>query len=297
MNKLANKQDLFFNTAVTLLTIAALLVTLYPLFFVAIASISTPDHILVGQVLFWPSGIDFSAYKFILADRDIWLGYRNTVFYTVFGTLFSVIVTLLCGYALSRKDLVGRGWIMKFMVFTMFFNGGLIPTYMVVKSLHLLNTPYVIIVVGSVWVFNIIIAKTFFEHTIPGELMEAAFMDGCGNLRFFLSIVLPVSKSIVAVIALFYAVGQWNSYFNALIYVTKKELFPLQLILREILIQGQALTDVSDASELDALAQRQRIAEVIKYGVVIVSTLPLICVYPFLQKYFLKGVMIGSVKG
>jgi putative aldouronate transport system permease protein len=179
----------------------------------------------------------------------------------------------------------------------MFFNGGLIPLYMVVKDLHLLNTPYVLMIVGSVWVFNIIIAKTFFEYTIPNELLEAAFMDGCGNLRFFLSIVLPVSKSIVAVIALFYAVGQWNSYFNALIYVTEKELFPLQLILRGILIQGQALTDVTDASELDALAQMQHIAEVIKYGVVIVSTLPLICIYPFLQKYFVKGVMIGSVKG
>ncbi|WP_127588999.1 carbohydrate ABC transporter permease [Paenibacillus koleovorans] len=297
MIKRNTKEDIVFDAVILFLAVGALLITLYPLYFVVIASISSPEHILSGQVLFAPRGIDFAAYKFIFQENRIWTGYRNTILYTVAGTSISVVVTILAGYALSRKDLLGRGWIMKLMVFTMFFNGGLIPTYMVVKDLNLLNTPLALILIGSVWVYNIIITKTFFENMIPKELLEAAFIDGCGNWRFFLSIVLPLSKSIVAVIALFYAVGQWNSYFNALIYVSKKELFPLQLILRDILVQGQALSTPTDASELDAFAEKQRIAEVIKYGVVVVSTLPIICVYPFLQRFFVKGVMIGSVKG
>ncbi len=292
-----NRADIAFDTAVTLIACLALLMTFYPLYFIAIASVSSPEDIVSAKVIFAPSGLSFSAYEYIFQDNRIWKGYMNTIIYTVLGTLLGLAVTTLAGYALSRKDLVGRGLIMKIMVFTMFFNGGLIPTYLVVKELHLLNTPWVLIIIGSVWVYNIIICKTFFEHTISKELLEAAFMDGCGNLRFFISIVLPLSKAIVAVIALFYAVGHWNSYFNALIYVTERKLYPLQLILREILVQGQALQPPTDAAELEALAEQQRIAEVIKYGVVIVSSLPLLCVYPFLQRFFVKGVMIGSVKG
>lgn len=286
-----------FDVAVTVIALLALLVTFYPLYFVAIASISSPEQILSGKVIFAPSGIDFSAYRYIFEDSRIWTGYRNTVFYTVLGTLFGVTVTLLCGYALSRKDLLGRGIIMKLLVFTMFFNGGLIPSYLVVKNLQLLNTPWVLILLGSVWVYNIIISKTFFEQMIPQEILEAAYMDGCGNVRFFISIVMPLSKAVAAVIALFYAVGHWNSYFNALIYVNDRDLYPLQLILRDILVQGQAVAPPTDASEIEALAEKQRLAEIIKYGVVIVSSLPLLCVYPMLQRYFVKGVMIGSVKG
>ncbi|QNK57902.1 carbohydrate ABC transporter permease [Paenibacillus sp. PAMC21692] len=292
-----SKSDILFNIIVTAIALVALLVTFYPLYFITIASISSPEDILSAKVIFKPSGVDFSAYQFIFEDERIWKGYANTILYTVCGTLFGVGVTTLAGYALSRQDLAGRGWLMKVMVFTMFFNGGLIPTYMVVKELNLLNTPFVLMILGSVWVYNIIISKTFFEQTIPKELLEAAFIDGCGNFRFFMSVVLPVSKSVIAVIALFYAVGHWNSYFNALIYVTERKLYPLQLILRDILVQGQTLPAPSDASELEALAEKQRIAEVIKYGVVIVSSLPLLVIYPFLQRFFVKGVMIGSVKG
>lgn len=297
MNKRLSRNDILFNAFVTLFSIAALLATLYPLYFVAIASISAPEDIVNGKVILFPSGINFKAYEHIIADSRIWIGYRNTILYTLFGTWFGTAVTVLSGYSLSRKDLPGRGIIMKFMVFTMFFNGGLIPTYLVVKNLHLLNTPLALVIVGSVWVFNIIISKTFFENSIPTELMEAAFIDGCGNFRFFLSVVLPVSKSIIAVVALFYAVGQWNSYFNAIIYVTQRELYPLQLVLREILVQGQVVSTITDSSELEAIAEKQRLAEVVKYGVAIVSSLPLICAYPFLQKYFVKGVMVGSLKG
>jgi len=291
------KGDVVFNTVVTALTVLALLVCLYPLYFVLIASVSQPEDIVSGKVFLLPSGTSFSAYEFIFKEKDIWMGYRNTIFYTVCGTAFGVIVTVLAGYALSRKDLIGRNLIMKIMVFTMFFNGGLIPTYMVVNKLGLINTPFVLIIVGSVWVYNIIIARTFFQSTIPDELLEAAFLDGCGNFRFFVSIVLPVSKAIIAVIALYYAVGHWNSYFNALIYLTKKQLFPLQLILRDLLLQGQQLVSSMDADEIETLVERQRIAEIIKYGIIVVSSVPMICAYPFLQKYFVKGVMIGSVKG
>ncbi len=291
------KEDTFFDIIVAIIAIIALIVTLYPLYFIVIASISDPNAVLLGDVILLPKGINFVGYKYIFEEQKIWLGYRNTIFYTVVGTLFGVTVTLLAGYALSRKDLIGRNVIMKIMVFTMFFNGGLIPTYMVVSSLNLVNNPLVLIILGSVWVYNIIITRTFFQSTLPEEMREAAFIDGCGNLRFFISIAIPLSKAIVAVISLFYAVGHWNSYFNALIYITKKELHPLQLILRELLIQGQSLVTNMDSSEMESLIERERIAQAIKYGVIIVSTLPVIIAYPLLQKYFVKGVMIGSIKG
>lgn len=296
-SKSKNRDDMIFNIFVTAITVCALLVTAYPLYFVAIASVSDPTAVISGDVVLMPVNINFEGYKYIFAEEKIWTGYANTIIYTILGTFFGVTISLLAGYALSRRDLVGRGIIMKLMVFTMFFNGGLIPTYMVIKSLNLVNNPLVLIIYGTVWIYNIILARTYFQNTIPDEMLEAATLDGCSNTRFFTIIVLPLSKSIIAVISLYYAVGQWNSYFNALIYMSKREYFPLQLVLREILIQGQQLTANTDASEIEALAQRQRIAEIIKYGVIMVSSLPVICVYPFLQRYFVKGVMIGSVKG
>lgn len=289
--------DRVFNIIVTVISLAALVAALYPLYFVLIASISSPEDITLGKVIFLPSNINFRAYQFVLEEARIWLGYANTIFYTVFGTLLGITVTLLAAFALSRKELKGRGIIMKLFVFTMFFSGGLIPTYIVISRLHLVNTRLVLVLLGSVTVYNMIIARTFFQNTLPEELVEAAELDGCGIARFFFSIALPLSKAIIAVIALYIGVSHWNSYFNAMIYVTSQKLYPLQLVMRDILILGQSLTNITDASELEALAERQRIAQVIKYVVIIISSAPIISVYPLLQKYFVQGVMIGSVKG
>lgn len=291
------RADTVFNITVRVVAVLALVISLYPLYFVVIASISSPEAISLGKVVFLPKEINFDAYQFVLKESRIWSGYANTIFYTVFGTVFGTAVVLMAAFALSRKELWGRNVIMKLMVFTMFFSGGLIPTYMVVNGLGLVNTRLVLILLGSVSVYNMIIARTFFQNTLPEELFEAAELDGCGTARFFLQIALPLSKAIVAVIALYVAVSHWNSYFTAMIYTTNTKLYPLQLVLRDILILGQSLTNITDASELEAMAERQRIAQIIKYVVIIVSSAPAIAAYPFLQKYFVQGVMIGSVKG
>ncbi|NMA83532.1 MAG: carbohydrate ABC transporter permease [Epulopiscium sp.] len=292
--------DTLFDFIVNLILIIILLVALYPLYFVVIASFSDPDAVNSGAMLLYPinkeSGlINFQGYIRVFKDHRIWLGYYNTILYTFFGTLIGLLATTLAGYSLSRKDLVGKNLITAIFVFTMYFSGGLIPRYMVVDKLNLINTPFIMILLGSVSVYNIIIAKSFFQNTISSELQDAAFIDGCGNGLFFLKIVLPLSKSIVAVLALYYAVGHWNSFFTALIYLNNEKLYPLQLILRDILIASQML--VSDITDMESIGDAQRIAESLKYAVIIVSTLPVLIMYPFLQRYFVKGVMIGSVKG
>lgn len=290
-----SKEDKIFDIVVNTMVALAAVITLYPLYFVVLASISDPTALNTGKVFLWPVLPDLGAYRHILADNRIWTGYLNTIIYTVCGTAFGVFITILGGYALSRKDLVGRDLIMKIMVFTMFFSGGLIPTYMVIKNLHLVNTPYIMIILGSFSVFNLILTRTFFISKIPDELYEAAQMDSCGNARFFFSIVLPLSKEIVSVIVLYIAVTHWNSFFDALIYLSNQKLVPLQLVLREILIGSQSLmTDTSVAAER---IEMQRLSETIKFGVMVVSTLPILALYPFMQKYFIGGVMIGSLKG
>jgi putative aldouronate transport system permease protein len=280
----------FFNAMV----IAAAVIVLYPLYFVVIASVSDPAAVNSGKALLWPAAPSLTGYKYIFADERIWTGYRNTAVYTFFGTLLGLFMTILGGYALSRRDLPGRGAIMKLYVFTMYFGGGLIPTYLVVRQLHLVNNPLVMIILGSFSVFNLIVTRTFFMTKIPYEFLDAASIDGCGNGRFFLSIVLPLSKEIIAVIALYYAVGHWNSFFNALIYLNQQKYYSLQLFLRDLLLTSQAVA--ADAMEADALVELRRIAESIKYGIIIVSSLPVMILYPFLQKYFAHGVMIGGIK-
>lgn len=287
--------DKTFDILVNAAVIIAAIVTLYPLYFVLLASISDPSAVQQGRVFLLPSGIDFTAYKNIFKDPRIMIGYRNTIMYTTGGTLIGVVLTILGGYALSRKDLIGRSIIMKLMVFTMYFNGGLIPTYMVVRNLNLINTPYVLMILGSFTVFNLIITRTFFMAKIPDELLEAATIDGCGNGRFFTSIVLPLSKEIVAVIVLYYSVSHWNSFFNALIYISKQSLYPLQLVLREILVGAQFL--MMDGADIESIIESQRLAETIKYGIIVVASVPILVAYLFLQKFFVRGVMIGSIKG
>ncbi len=287
--------DMGFDIVSTLLLVAMLLVVLYPLYFVLIASISDANSISLGKVILLPKNIDFVGYQRIFQDQRILDGYVNSIIYTALSAVIGTITTLMAGYSFSRSDLVGRKVLMVIYVFTMYFSGGLIPTYLVVKNVGLLGSPWVVILMGAVSVYNIIIARSFFCSNIPVELYEAAQLDGCSNGRFFISIVVPLSKSIIAVIALYYAVAQWNGYFNALIYLNKQSQYPLQMVLREILLSSQSVQ--ADVTDVDAIQEMQRIAATIKYGVIVVASLPMLMLYPFIQKYFVKGVMIGSVKG
>ena len=289
-------QNRIFDIIVLLLITVCTLAVLYPLYFVVIASISNPRLVQAGQVIFWPKEISIEGFRYIFKDNRIWSGYRNTIFNTIAGTAFALFLTIPAGYALSRKDLRGRNIIMGLFVFTMYFGGGLIPTYLVVKNIHLIDSVWTLVVLGSFSVYNLILCRTFFQTSIPVELQEAAEMDGCTIASFFFKVVLPLSKPIVAIMALYYAVDKWNDFFNGLIYVNRAALFPLQLIMRDILIQGQAVqaAGVTDPKQLELM---QQIAMTIKYGAIIVSSLPILLVYPFIQKYFVKGVMIGSIKG
>ena len=294
----SNRQSAFdigFDVVSTLLLIIALLIVLYPLYFVLIASISDANSISLGKVILLPKNIDLVGYRRILQDNRIMNGYVNSILYTVASTVIGTMTTILAGYSFSRTDLVGRKALMMVYVFTMYFSGGLIPTYLVVKDVGLLGSPWAVILMGAISVYNIIIARSFFSSSIPVDLYEAAQLDGCSNGRFFISIVVPLSKSIIAVIALYYAVAQWNGYFNALIYLSKQNQYPLQMVLREILLSSQSVQ--ADVTDVDAIQEMQRIAATIKYGVIVVASLPMLMLYPFIQKYFVKGVMIGSVKG
>jgi putative aldouronate transport system permease protein len=285
--------DTVFDAVVTALLCSVLLATLYPLYFILVASVSDPSAVMNGQTLLRPVGVNFKSYDMILKDSRILTGYYNTVRYAFFGTIIGLFITIPAGYALSIRNLPGIRVITKLMVFTMYFSGGLIPTYLVVRGLGLINTPYVLMIVGSFSVFNTIITRTYFAMTIPQELGEAAEIDGCSTEKFFFFIVLPLSQPIIAVIALYYAVAHWNSFFSALIYVSKQALYPLQLVLRDILVSTSSIT-VEDWETQQAL---QNISQTIRYGIIVVSSLPVIMMYPFLQRYFVKGIMIGSVKG
>ncbi|WP_342538981.1 carbohydrate ABC transporter permease [Sporosarcina sp. FSL K6-1540] len=275
------------------LTIVALLV-IYPLVFVVSASLSNPQYVISGELWLWPKEFTLEAYEKVFKNQAIINGFVNTLKYTVFGTILNVIMTILAAYPLSRRDLKGRGVIMAFIIFTIFFSGGLIPTYLLIRDLGMLDTFWVMIIPNAVAVWNIIIMRTFFQ-AIPQELEESAKMDGSGNFRILWSIVLPLSFPVIAVMVLFYSVGHWNSYFQALIYLQDENKFPLQLILRQILIQGQT-DDMIQATSESFLAQQLSV-EGLKYAVLIVANLPMLMLYPFLQRYFVKGVMIGSLKG
>ena len=286
--------DVIFNIFLYGIAAVMLIIVIYPMWFIVIASVSNPAAVATGKVWFWPSGFTLDGYKELINRQNIWVGYRNTIAYVLVGTTVGLIVNIPAAYALSRRDLVGRKALTLFYVFTMFFNGGLIPTYMVVKDLGLYNTFAVMVLPFSVVVYHIIVARTFFSTSIPDGLWDAAQIDGCGNLRFFFTMVLPLSKAILAVLALWTAVGHWNAYFNALIYLQDESRFPLQLILRSILIINRYMASVQGVDE--AALQARKVAEMIKYASIIVSTVPIMCLYPFVQKNFNQGVMVGSIK-
>ena len=276
-----------------ILTICFLLVA-YPLYFIVIASISDPVDVNAGRVIFYPMKVTMDGYNRILEYKSFFTGYRNTLIYTGVGTLVNMVLTVPAAYALSRKDLVGRNAFMMMIAFTMIFSAGLIPTYLHIRDLGLIDTMWALILPGAVSTWNLIVARTFFQQTIPDDLLEAAQLDGATNAQFFVQIVLPLSKSILAVLVLFYAVGHWNSYQNALYYITSDDKRPLQLVLRSILFENTMGDMVEDAANL---AAQQRLGDLIKYGIIIASSLPLLILYPFLQRYFIQGVMIGAVKG
>lgn len=277
----------------TLITVIAA----YPLIFVLSASFSEPSSVITGKVVLWPVNFTVEGYKTILEYAGIWTGYRNTIFYTLIGTTINICLTLPAAYALSRADFKARGFFTAFFSFTMFFNGGLIPTYLVVKDLGLVNNPAVLVILGAVSVWNMMITRTFFQGSIPHSLEEAAYLDGCSTTRLFLQIVLPLSTPIIAVLVLFYAVGHWNNYFNALIYLSKAEHYPLQLYLRNVLILEDVSALMGDTEAVQEWLERLERKEAMKFGVVVVSSVPVLVLYPFLQKYFVKGMTIGAIKG
>lgn len=286
--------DRIFRIGVDVLSILCFIVILYPLWFVIIASISNSDMVNRGEIVFLPKDIRFYGFEQIFKDERILTGYRNTLLYVVGGTLLNMIVTMPAAYALSRPDFKPRNKIMLYFVFTMYFSGGLVPSYMTISGLHLINTPWILLIMLLINTYNLIIARTFIQNTIPNDLYESASLDGCSHFRFFWSIVLPLSKAIISVEILYYAVFHWNDYFNALIYTSDNSIQPLQMVLRRILLQNEAFAKGNGGVQ-GGYAQSS--ADQVKYAVIIVSTVPILCVYPFIQKYFEKGVMIGAVKG
>jgi len=289
-----SREDKIFDFIIYTVSALLVLITLYPMYFIVIASVSNPTDVSSGNIIFWPKGINFRGYEQLLNYKQLWVGYKNTIIYAVLGTCMNLIVNISASYALSRKNLVGKKLITFFYLVPMFFGGGLIPTYLIIKNFNMLDTRWVMILPFSVITYYIIVGRTFFSNNIPDDLWEAAQIDGCGNMTFFFKIVLPLSKAVIAVIALWSAVGHWNSYFNALIYLRSDTLQPLQIVLRNILISNQTMSMMMTGT---AATEARQAAELIKYGVIVVSSAPIMCMYPFVQKYFNQGVMIGAVKG
>ncbi|MCI9360425.1 MAG: carbohydrate ABC transporter permease [Hungatella sp.] len=293
--KSKNRSDMLFDIFNYLLLGIITLFVLYPLYFIIIASFSDPDYINTGQVVLFPKGFNTLGYQKIFEDTKIWRAYGNTIFYTLVGTVINIVLTMMFAYPLSRKNFCCRKFFTFFMMFTMYFQGGLMPTYILMQNIKLYDTPWVMVLLPAINVFNVIIAKTNIQNNIPEELYEAASIDGCSHFQFFCKIIMPLSKSIVAVLVLYYGVAHWNEFMNGLVYLRDEGLYPLQLVLRGILVQNQASADMM--ADIDSMMEQQKAAELIKYGLILVSALPVLVLYPFLQKYFAKGVMVGAVKG
>jgi putative aldouronate transport system permease protein len=285
--------DRVFMVGVYVLLTVFLLVVLIPLIYIVSSSFSDPTAVSSGRVFLWPVNFTLEGYTTALRDPQIPIGFLNSLFYTVVGTLLSVTLTVAIAYPLSRKDFWGRRGLTLGIVLTMLFSGGLIPTYLVVQSLGLLDTRFALILPQAMGVWQVIIAIAFFRTSIPDELYEAAQLDGTSDLRLLWSVVLPLSKPLIAVIALMYAITQWNSYFDALLYIRSPDLYPLQLVLRNVLILNQQVAGMS-ATEL---LERQRVADLLKYSLIVISTVPVMLIYPFVARYFNKGIMVGAVKG
>lgn len=274
-------------------------VVLFPLMHILAASFSSSNALYAGKVLIFPADFSLGGYQLVLKHAEFWTGYRNTILYTVVGTFVDVAVIMMCAYPMSRRDLPGRNILMAIFVFTMYFSGGMIPNFLVVRDLKLLDSMWALILPGCLSVYQMIVARTFLQSTIPQEMLEAAQIDGCSDIRYFFSIILPLSKAVIAVTALFRAVVHWNAYFDAMLYINTRAKIPLQLVLRDILVASDYQTSFTDLGAMDPEAAMaiQRTAEIMKYALIVISSAPIMLFYPFAQKYFIKGVMIGSVKG
>ncbi|MBP3646572.1 MAG: carbohydrate ABC transporter permease [Clostridia bacterium] len=293
--KPTSRGDKIFDFFVYFTLIVVMFTILYPLYFVVIASFSDPMQVITGKVLWKPINFNTESYRLVFKDSRVMTGYRNTILYTAAGTLVNILMSIAAAYPMSRRNLKGKKIGLAMMLFTMFFSGGMIPVYITISDLKLLDTFWVMILPNAISVYNVMIMRTYFSTSIPYELEEAAMIDGATPMKILRSVVLPLSKSILAVMVLFYAVSHWNSYFNALLYLSDAERFPLQLILRAILIQSQASEE--SFAGIGNTYNRMLLSETMKYALIIVSSVPVLVLYPFLQKYFVKGVMIGSVKG
>lgn len=291
-----SKSDKIFRAIAFLILAIIMISIIYPMWFVIVASFSNPIEIYNKPFLLWPSEFSFESYKLVFKDPDFLVGFRNSILYTLVGTTVNVIMNICGAYPLSKKYFKGKNFLMFMFTFTMFFNGGLIPTYLVVDGLGLTDTFWVMIIPSAVGMFNIIIMRTYFQSRIPPELEDAAKVDGCTNFKFLIKIVLPLSLPIIAVIALYYGVGRWNEYFSAMIYINDRQLYPLQLVLREILLQNQT-SDMMNIVADSGYSTRMIARMGLKYAVIIVSTVPIFIIYPMVQKFFAKGVMVGAIKG
>jgi multiple sugar transport system permease protein/putative aldouronate transport system permease protein len=293
--KANSRDDQIFYIIIFIALTAFFIAVLYPCIFVLSASFSSGQAVQSGRVVLLPVDPTIEGYRTVFNTSSVWIGFRNSIFYTVAATVINIVMTMTTAYCLSRSDVPGRNGIMLLFTFTMFFSGGMIPTYMLIRSLGMLNTPWALIIPGAIGVYNMIIAKTFIQSSIPSELLDAAKIDGCSDIGYYVRIVLPLSQAIIAVLVLFYGVGHWNAYFNAMIYLHNTNLYPLTIFLRDILMASQI--DPGTVQDPELQMRLAESAAVIKYALIIVTMVPVILIYPFVQKYFVKGVMIGSVKG
>lgn len=289
--------DRIFDIVNLFVMLVLLVVFVWPLWFVVIASFSDPNEVWMGNVVLWPKGFTLISYETLLEYKRIWVGYGNTLFYTVVGTLVNLVMTVCGAYPLSRKDFMPRHFFMFLFMLTMYFSGGLIPTYLVVNKVGLVNSPWAMIIPGACSIYNVIITRTYFINSIPSTLQDAAELDGANSFQYLMRVVLPLSKPIIAVIGLYYAVGHWNDFYTALIYLYNEDLMPLQSFLRDMLMSTKMTLNNLSGLDTATVELKTHLAQTLKYSVIIVSTVPVLCIYPFIQKYFVKGVMVGSVKG
>lgn len=274
-----------------------MIIILIPLIYVLSSSLSSPEAVGNGKVFLWPVDFSLKGYEAVFTTAKVWMGFRNSVFYTVAGTFINIVVTMLAAYPLSRRDLKARGLVMALFTFTMLFSGGMIPTYLLVRDLKMINTVWAMLLPGAMSVYNVIIARTYIQTSIPFELYESASLDGCTDDRYLVSVVLPLAKPIIAVLVLWYAVGHWNSYFNAMIYLRNDNLLPLQIILRNFLI----VEDMNGASissmTMDEYMDKLYLKNLYQYSLIVIASTPVMLLYPFIQKHFVTGIMLGSLKG
>ncbi len=296
-HRVNTKGDRVFYLVNNILLFAVFIIVFYPLIYILSSSFSSTSAVISGRVWLWPVEPTLRGYKAVFDNPYIVSGYLNTIFYTFFGTIINVIMTILAAYPLSRKDFKARKFFMMLFAITMWFSGGLIPSYILINKLGMINTRWVMIIPGALSVWNMIITRTYFESNISQDILDAAQIDGCNDVHFLIKIVLPLSGAIIAVIALFYAVGHWNAFFNAFIYLNEKKYFPLQLILREVLILSQIDVSMLSGVRMEEIEAREGIKELLKYSLIVVASVPVLILYPFVQRFFVKGVMIGSIKG